>query len=50
MRELAQDVYTELKPNFISQTQNLRIEQLPAATGDRALLRQVFVNLIFKRR
>ncbi|HLM60659.1 MAG TPA: CHASE3 domain-containing protein, partial [Pyrinomonadaceae bacterium] len=46
MRELAQDVYTELKPNFISQTQNLRIEQLPAAKGDRALLRQVFVNLI----
>jgi PAS domain S-box-containing protein len=43
MRELAQDVCAHLESSSDS---NIKIEQLPATEGDRALLRQVFVNLI----
>lgn len=43
MQELARDVSGALESSSKSQ---INIEQLPTANGDRALLRQVFVNLI----
>ena len=43
MQELARDVSGTLESSSKSQ---INIEQLPTANGDRALLRQVFVNLI----
>lgn len=46
MSELARDVFGGLESNSDSRTNNLEVECLPEATGDRSLLRQVFVNLL----
>lgn len=43
MNELARDVCAQLESSY--DTKNLKIGPLPEATGDRTLLRQVFINL-----
>jgi PAS domain S-box-containing protein len=45
MGQLTQDVCRQIEPSILP-TQNLRIEELPEISGDKALLRQVFINLI----
>lgn len=44
MEELARSAYEELRPAGNELT--VEIEPLPASTGDRAMMRQVFVNLL----
>jgi PAS domain S-box-containing protein len=44
MRALAAEVVAELAPGYPAAT--VDVAQLPAATGDRALLRQVWINLV----
>lgn len=46
MNELARDVYAQVEANSDSQPSDLKIQPLPPTSGDCALLRQVFVNLI----
>ncbi|OHB70014.1 MAG: hypothetical protein A2W23_08385 [Planctomycetes bacterium RBG_16_43_13] len=45
MAELAKTVFDELKPQAKQDT-TLKLDGLPSAYGDRALMRQVFVNLL----
>lgn len=46
MGELARDVFTQLESNMSGRAPRLNLKELPPTHGDRALLRQVFVNLL----
>jgi light-regulated signal transduction histidine kinase (bacteriophytochrome) len=46
MAGLVQEVVEELRPGLTGRTIDFRIDPLPGACGDRALLRQVWANLI----
>ncbi|HXI32983.1 MAG TPA: PAS domain S-box protein [Gemmatimonadales bacterium] len=46
MTELARSVADELRHGAKDHTPDVRIDPLPAATGDRTLIRQVFANLL----
>jgi PAS domain S-box-containing protein len=46
MNELARDVSVQIESGSNSNPQNIKIEPLPSAPGDKALIRQVFVNLL----
>ncbi len=46
MGDLAHDVLDELKPSFAGRELSLEIKQLPLCRGDRAMLRQVWLNLL----
>lgn len=46
MASLAREVLEELKPVFAGGKLQVEIGNIPSATGDRAMLRQVFVNLL----
>jgi signal transduction histidine kinase len=46
MGELARDAFTQLEPSLSGRAPKLNIKNLPPAHGDRALLQQVFVNLL----
>ena len=46
MSELAREAFEELEPEVPERTLQLDIEALPAAYGDRSMMRQVFVNLL----
>jgi signal transduction histidine kinase len=46
MSELANDVFQQLKPTLADQKVQFNLAPLPSTTGDPALIRQVFVNLL----
>ncbi len=46
MERLAREVFAELQPAVDSSKLQVEIERLPAARGDNAMMRQVFVNLL----
>jgi PAS domain S-box-containing protein len=46
MEHLAHSVFEELQPSVAGGKLQLEIEHLPPATGDSAMMRQVFVNLL----
>ena len=46
MGELAKAVFDELKANTPQQMMQFKINTLPAARGDRSMIRQVFANLL----
>jgi PAS domain S-box-containing protein len=46
MEKLARDVAEELQPSVDHSKLQLEIEAIPPSTGDRAMMRQVFVNLL----
>jgi signal transduction histidine kinase len=46
MSDLANDVFQQLKSGLANQKIQLNLASLPGATGDPALIRQVFVNLL----
>ncbi len=46
MRDLADDVFQQLKFGLTDQKIQFKLAPLPATTGDPALIRQVFVNLL----
>lgn len=46
MDELAKDAFTQLESSMSGRAPRLNIKELPPAHGDRALLQQVFVNLL----
>ena len=46
MEKLAHAVIEELQPSIAGNKLQLEIEPLPPATGDRAMMHQVFVNLL----
>jgi PAS domain S-box-containing protein len=46
MAGLVREVVEELRPGLAGRAVELRVESLPGARGDRALLRQVWTNLI----
>ena len=46
MRELAADVFQQLKPALANQKIRFNLAPLPDTTGDPSLIRQVFVNLL----
>jgi signal transduction histidine kinase len=46
MSELAHDVFQQLKPGLVGQKIQFSLGPLPDTTGDPALIRQVFVNLL----
>jgi signal transduction histidine kinase len=46
MSELASDVFQKLKPALADQNVQFNLAPLPGTTGDPALIRQVFVNLL----
>ena len=46
MSELAREAFEELEPAVPERTLELDIKALPAAYGDRSMMRQVFVNLL----
>ena len=46
MERLAREVFAELQPSVDSSKLQVEIERLPAARGDSAMMRQVFVNLL----
>lgn len=46
MEKLAQAVIEELQPTIAGSKLQLEIEHIPSVTGDRAMMRQVFVNLL----
>jgi PAS domain S-box-containing protein len=46
MEQMAREVFAELQPVVDANKLQLEIEQLPHASGDRAMMRQVFVNLL----
>ncbi len=46
MSELARIIFEEVKPNDPAQNPKLEIHSLPLAYGDRAMIKQVFANLL----
>jgi signal transduction histidine kinase len=46
MAQMAHAVADELQPSFAGSKLQLEIEPIPPATGDRAMMHQVFVNLL----
>jgi PAS domain S-box-containing protein len=46
MERLAHEVFEELQPSVTGRKLQLEIEPIPAVTGDRTMMRQVFVNLL----
>jgi len=46
LQELVKTVFNELKTTTEERNINLNIKKLPRVTGDRSMIRQVFVNLI----
>lgn len=46
MEKLAHEVYEELQPSVADGKLQLEIEAIPPARGDRAMMRQIFVNLL----
>ncbi|MFZ2163278.1 MAG: ATP-binding protein [Sideroxyarcus sp.] len=46
MERLVRDVFEELQPSVAGSKLQVEIGHLPSARGDRAMLRQVFVNLL----
>ena len=46
LEELAKSVFEELKATTDQREVNLTIKKLPSITGDRSMIRQVFMNLI----
>jgi signal transduction histidine kinase len=46
MSDLADDVFQQLKSGLTDQKVQFKLAPLPSATGDPALIRQVFVNLL----
>ena len=46
MEKLAREVFEELQPSIEHGKLQLKIEAIPPATGDRAMMHQVFVNLL----
>lgn len=46
MEQLAREVLEEIQPSVAGHNLQVEIEPIPPATGDRAMMRQVFVNLL----
>ena len=46
MEKLAREVFEEIQPSVDHSKLQLEIEAIPVFTGDRAMMRQVFVNLL----
>lgn len=46
MERLAHEVVEELKPMFVGGELQFEIDAIPSCTGDRAMMRQVFMNLL----
>jgi light-regulated signal transduction histidine kinase (bacteriophytochrome) len=46
MTDLAKSVFEELNASDSERSPRLKIESIPSASGDRALMRQVFANLL----